>query len=330
MTDTDLTTQAAINALLGDEISAEAPPTEEVVEEEQDDEIAAEEEFQAEADEEGDDPETDPDADEDEEGDEPELPAIEAPQFLDEKERAAFAALPRAAQEMLLKHDKALVADYTRKTQALADDRKAVQAQRQQLEQVVSRFGEVVPELERKIADWQKVDWPKLARDVSAEDYNAYRAQYESDVRQFQQTKQKQAQAEQASFALHLKEQTERLREIAKDKFPELIAADAGEKIMKPLAEYIRGEGYSDDEIRWIGAQDMLMAYKAMKYDQMVAARKDKPALTPKPDAKSNGRPVRAGPAASTSKRAVTKEVQQRFAKTGSKDLAIAMLTNLD
>lgn len=329
MTDTDLSTQAAINALMGDGISEEAPITDEVIEEEQD-EIAAEEEFQADADEDGDDPETDPDADEDEESDEPELPAIEAPQFLDEKERAAFAALPREAQEMLLKHDKALVADYTRKTQALAEDRKVIQAQRQQLESVVSRFGEVIPELERKVAEWQKVDWPRLARETTAEDYNAYRAQYESDVRQFQQTKQKQAQAETASFTLHVKEQTERLQEIAREKAPELIAADAGEKVIKPLEKYIKDQGYSDEEIRWIGAQDMLMAYKAMKYDQMVAARKDKPALTPKPDARSGGKPVRAGPAASTSQRAVKKEVRQRFAKTGSKDLAMAMLQDID
>jgi hypothetical protein len=318
----DLTTQAAIDALMS--VDDDAPITD-VIEEE---EITAEDEFQADA-EDSDDPETDPDAGDDEGSEEPAAPAIEAPQFLDEKERAAFAALPRAAQEMLLKHDKALVADYTRKTQALAEDRKAAQAQRRQLEQVVSKFGEVIPELEQKVAQWQKVDWPKLAREASAEDYNAYRAQYESDVRQFQATKQKQAQAEEASFALHVKEQRERFEELAKAHAPELISADAGDKIIRPLQEYVRGLGYSDDEIRWIGAQDMLVAYKAMKYDQMVSARKGRPVLTPKPDARTTGKPVRAGPAASPSQRA-PKDIQKQFARTGSKDLAIALLRNID
>lgn len=332
MTDKSYSADAAIAALAGGDVPDEAQYDEEQYLEgdESEDEITAEAEVQTDAEEDGDDPETDPDADEDEESDEPEDPAIEAPQFLDEKERAAFAALPRAAQEMLLKHDKALVADYTRKTQALADDRKAVQAQRQQLDQVVSTFGEVIPDLERKVADWQKVDWPALARTRSAEEYNAYRAQYEADAKQLHQTRQQKAQAEQASFVTFVSEQGETLKKIAAEQAPEFLKPDAGEKVLKPLQEYVKALGYSDDEIRWIGAQDMVIAYKAMKYDQMVSERKNKPALTLKPDARSTGKPVRPGAPASTSKRAVTKDIKQRFDKTGSKDLAIAMLQNLD
>jgi hypothetical protein len=326
MNDKALSAEQAIAALSGDDMPDDVLDAEE----EQDTELDAEAEFQAEADEEGDDPDTDPDADEDEEGDEPGT-AIEAPQFLDEKERAAFAALPRAAQEMLLKHDKALVADYTRKTQAVAEEKKAVQAQRQQLDRVVSQFGEVLPEAEREFAEWQKFDWVRLAQMVTAEEYNQYRANAEAAGKRVSTLRTQKAQAEQASFQTFLSEQKTLLTSIAEKQAPEFLKPDAGEKVIKPLVTYIKELGYSDDEITHIGAQDMIIAYKAMKYDQMVAARKNgKPALTPKPDAKSTGKPVRAGAAVSTSKRAVSKDLQQRFNKTGSKDLAIELLKNFD
>lgn len=332
MTDkTPMSVDDAIAALQGDDVSAEARAEDTLLADEQDEEIDAEAEFQADADDDGDDPEADPDADEDEEADEPEA-AIEAPQFLDEKERAAFAALPRAAQDMILKHDKAMVADYTRKTQALAEDRKAAQAQRQQLEQVVERYSEVLPEAERKLAEWQNVDWQQLAARVSAEQYNQFRASYEADAKRIHSLRAEKQQAETISFKAYVAEQAEELRRIAKDKAPELIAPDAGEKVFKPLVEYAREQGYSDDEIRYIGANDMVILHKAWKFDQMMARRKDgkAPALTPKPDAKSTGKPVRAGAASSTSKRAVTKDVQQQFRKTGSTKLAISMLQDLD
>lgn len=329
MTDTTYSVEDAIAALSGDDVSDEAQVDGELPEDEQD-EIDAEAEFQADADDDSDDPETDPDADDDEESDEPET-AIEAPQFLDEKERADFAALPRAAQEMLLKHDKALVADYTRKTQALADDRKAAQAQRTQLEQVVSRFGEVVPELEGKVNQWQNLDWPKLARQLTAEEYNAYRAQAESDVRKLNQVRQQKAQAEQASFQTFIDEQSKLLPDLATAQgVPELQDPKKRDAVLEPLFKYVKELGYEADEIRHIAAQDMVIAFKAMKYDQMVAQSKGRSALTPKPDAKSTGKPVRAGAASSTSKRAASRDVQKKFRQTGSTSLAIAMLQDID
>jgi hypothetical protein len=331
MSDKSLSVESAIAALSGEDISDEAQADASLPEDEQDEEIDAEAESQADAGEDGDDPEADPDAGDDEEEVEPET-AIETPQFLDEKERAAFAALPRAAQEMLLKHDKALVADYTRKTQAVSEERKAVQAQRQQLDRIVETFGTVIPEAEKELADWQRVDWVALAQKVDAETYNQYRAQAEASQKKVFTLRQQEAQAREATFSTHVDEQTKLLKELAADPVkgaPEFLKPDAPEKVWKPLFEYVKGLGYGEDEIRWIGAADAIVAYKAMRYDQMVKAGKT-PALTPKPDAKSNAKPVRAGAAASSSKRAVSKDVAQQFRKTGSTSLAISMLQDLD
>lgn len=324
-----LSVDDAIAALQGDDVSAEAPDA--VLDEEEEQEIDAEAESQADAEDDEGDPESDPADVDDEDEVEPET-AIETPQFLDEKERAAFAALPRAAQEMLLKHDKALVADYTRKTQALAEDRKATQAQRQQLDRVLETFGTVIPEAERELAEWQRVDWVSLAQKVDAETYNQYRASAEASQKKVFALRQQEAQAREATFTTHVEEQTKLLKDLAADPekgAPEFLKPDAPEKVWKPLLEYVKGLGYGEDEIRWIGAADAIVAYKAMRYDQLVKAGK-KPALTPKPDARSTAKPVRAGAAASTSKRAASQDIQKQFRKTGSTKLAISMLQDLD
>lgn len=331
MNDKALSVDAAVAALSAENISEEAQVDETLPEEEQEEEIDAEAESQAAADDDSDDPETGPDADEDEESDEPET-AIEAPQFLDEKEREAFAALPREAQEMLLKHDKAMIADYTRKTQALSEDRKFVQAQRQQLDSAIEILGQVIPEAEREVMKWQQIDWVDLARKVDAETYNQYRASAEQAHRNLAAMRQKETQAREATFTSHVQEQSRLLKELAADPekgAPAFLKPDAPEKVWKPLFEYVKAQGYDDDEIRWIGASDAIIAWKAMKYDQMVKAGK-KPALTPKPDAKSTGRPLRAGPAASSSKRSANTDVKKAFRKTGSTSLAVQLLEDLD
>lgn len=296
-----------------------------------DDEIDAEDDVQADADDEGDDPDVDPDADEDEDDDEPDEPAIEAPQFLDEKMRADWEKLPREAKEMVLSHDRALVADYTRKTQALAEDRKAVQAQRQQLEQVVSQYDEVLPEVMQKAKEWQEVDWVRLKANTTADDFLAYQAQAQQDILAARQLQEKKQKAEVESLTLHVQTEKATLQEIAAARnAADLIDPAKSPKVTKELFDYVQSQGYAPDEIKWIGARDMVIALKAMKYDAMIARRKDgKPALTPKPDAKSKGKPVRGGARASSSKRS-NPDVEKAFRKTGDTRLAMQLLKDFD
>lgn len=324
----------AIAALSG--VSDEAPEAEEIVEDEdneqEDDEIDAEADVQADADEEGDDPEEDPDADEEEDDDEPAEPAIEAPQFLDEKMRADWSKLPREAQEMVLAHDKSLVADYTRKTQEVAAERKQVQAQRSQLDQIVSRYDEVLPEAEQKAREWQELNWVDLKANTTADQYLAYQAQAQQDIQKAVQIRNQRSQAEVESLNVHVQTEHAKLQEIARaQNAVELIQPEKAQAVTTELLNYVRSHGYQDDEIKYIGAQDMVMAYKAMKYDQMLANRKNpKPALTPKPDARTNAKPVRAGARASSSKRAASKDVAKSFQRTGDRNLAMELLKDID
>lgn len=311
----DITPEEALLALEGDEDDG--------------DEFFAEDD-QAEADEDGDDPETDDEADEDDGEDEPET-GLEIPSFLDAAEREAFKTLPPAAQAMVLRQQKALQAGYTRSQQVLSEDRKAVEARKAQLGEVIGRLGDVRTELEAKVSEWNQVDWVALKRKVSADEFLEYQAQAQADARKLQDVRGRATQAERTALAEHVKDQRARLDELAAKEAPEFLAADAGEKVIKPLLEYLQKQGYTADEITWIGAADMLIAHKAYKYDQMIARRQGKqPALTPKPDAKSNAKPVRAGARASSSDRAASKDVRARFNKTGNERDALKLLDQFD
>ena len=83
----------------------------------------------AEASKEGDDQESEDET-------EPEGSPLEAPQHWSAEDRERFAAMPKNAQEWALERDKAMTADYTRKTQEIAETRNRYQQIDQTLEPV--------------------------------------------------------------------------------------------------------------------------------------------------------------------------------------------------
>lgn len=339
----DLTIDAAIDAIAAlddiepeeaiedveDGAEADAEPDADIDDEDED---TATEEVEADAEDESDDPEEDPDADDEEEdSDEPDEPALEAPQFLDETAREQWNDLPREAQEMVLQHDKALVADYTRKTQAVAEERKAVQAQQEQLSGRIEKLGFVLTETEQRAQYYANVDWEAAAQQLSAEEYNQHKAAADRVFQEVQEQRQKMQAVEAEQFDAFVKEQTEIMPSVAEELGQkEFLSPDAGEKVWKPLGEYLVKSGFSEDDIRNADARMSVIARKAQLWDEYQAQKKDKPVLKPKRDAKSKGKPVRAGARASSSKRAPDKKRLERFKRTGNSQDAMELLKAFD
>lgn len=261
----------------------------------QDDGEATDEEIEAEADAstaEADDDQGDPNEASAEDGDdaekdEPDQPAIDPPQFLDATERETFKALPRAAQEMILKHDKSLVADYTRKTQETAKQRKTLDAR-------LEKIGEVLTEREQSLKEWDEVDWVELAGRVSAEEYNRYRAQMDKERREYAALRNTKAAEEAENLRSHNETELRTLAEIA----PELADPREGPKRRGELIAYLRdNEGFDLDRLQWISARELAIAADARKWREHQASLKAQkaapPKLKPKPDAKSAGKVVK-------------------------------------
>lgn len=171
--------------------------------------------------------------------------------------------------------------DYTQKTQAIAEERRSIQAQAQQLQAQVAihtQLADMVTEvksLDKQLAQYKGVDWGELidqdpvqamklnqvfrdlkeAREAKVHEYNQ-QAQYLEQVQA-----QSQAQALQAEAQLLAR------------KVPELTGEKAADN-KAHLANYLRTEGFNDAEVNSIMDHRMVaVAWKAAQYDKLKAGK---------------------------------------------------------
>lgn len=267
-------------------------------------------------------------AEDDEDGDQGEaesLPPIDPPQFLDPSERETFKTLPRAAQELLVRHDRSLVADYTRKTQELASQRKAVTSR-------LEKLAEVHTERERRIQQWNEVDWRKVRAERGTDYMLDLQAQRDEELAEYQKLDEQLQAEQQSSFREHVTAQTERLAAIRPDLVGETGKARRQE-ITNAIAAALKSEGLDEgtvrERIRWLSAFEVSFVDKALKWDAYQAQKSQKPAITPKPDAKSKGKPVRPAARPSSSSTPAAKTVST-FKKAPSVQNAISALLEMD
>ncbi len=133
------------------------------------------------------------------------------------------------------------------------------------------------------IEQWNKVDWPRLAREVSPQDYNAYRAEYEQLQRSASQAAQQLSQTAQSVKAkrqeanqLHLRSEFQKLQELV----PEWRDATRYETEAKELRDYLVSKGADPQQVATISdALSVSIGRKAMMYDKLVASKASKSKL---------------------------------------------------
>lgn len=337
-TNSDLSVDGAISALAG--VSSDAPDAPEMEregsviddEEEQDDaagdDAAAsddEDNVDADSSDADDEGEADPDQeatdDAESEGDEAEQSktAIEPPTGLDEKQRAVFKKLPREAQQIVADHDRALVADHTRKTQALAADRKELQSR-------IANLREVKTEKQKRIEKWQNVDWAEQARKLSPQEYNRNRALMEKEMGEYQSIETSLKRQEQTDYVNHVREQAPELQRIA----PHLAGDNEKAKTARrEIMETALKAGYTQESLRFMSAFEMHSLWKAQQWDKYQAEKAKKPSITAKKNEQSKGRVIR--PAARTNPPTGAKGVVQgKFKRAPTSSNAIAALNAMD
>jgi len=169
-------------------------------------------------------------------------------------------------------------ADYTRKTMEVSETRKAAEAQITQAQQERLAYAQNLQRLqvqaEAALQDQQRIDWKAL---LDADPVEYLKQQHLAQSRQaaLQQVYAEQnklaaiAQAEQANtLQAHIKQQHDEL--IAK--LPTWKDAAKAEAEKNALRDYLLAEGYDKQSVSNItDAKAVLLARKAMLYDQMVA-----------------------------------------------------------
>lgn len=208
--------------------------------------------------------------------------------------------------------------DYTKKSQALAEQRKALEAERQHLEQVKQErqaYAQKLQALDSFLSQQNRgvdLDVLKETDPIGYAVAVAEQSQREKQlavVRAEQQRLAQQQQAEQqASLQNHLRQESEKLVSL----IPEL-ATPQGDAVRKQIRDYAKSVGWTDQELSSVyDSRAVVSLYKAMKYEQL---QKSKPELTKK--LQSAPKMMRSGTSTPPTKNSQDKQVMQRLRETG-------------
>jgi hypothetical protein len=210
-------------------------------------------------------------------------------------------------------------ADYTRKTQKLAEERKLVESEFQQVREERLTYAQILGQLQQKLQEFEppEPDWNRL----EVEDPTEYARQWTSHQRRQQQQFAVQAEQErlnkvqQAELDKLLKEAIAKEVVSLKEKIPEWSSPEKAKAEGMALLDYGQKLGFSEYELSTISDSRQLLAlHKAWKYDQMMSKR-------PEFQAKIKKAPKMASPGSAgsvSSKSSDINNAKKRLAQTGS------------
>ena len=226
-------------------------------------------------------------------------------------------------------------ADYTRKTQALAEERRtfeaSVAAEQQSITQHHAELAALIQASEQSLmGEIQLVNWEQLRTDDPAE-FAARSAELNTRANQINQLKQEglqrwqaENQALQQKQAQVVQQQMQASNEALTRALPEWADETTRATQQKQIGEYLLANGYQAEELRELyDHRALLVARKAMLYDQMQKQSKDA-----KQKVKKLPKVLKPGRKASQKQRLSSKlkAKQTRLKKTGSVDDAAALL----
>ena len=209
-------------------------------------------------------------------------------------------------------------ADYTKKSQALAEQRKAFEAERNHLEYVKQErqaYAQKLQALDSFLTQQDQgvnLDVLKETDPIGYAVAVAEQSQREKQLAVVRNEQQRLAQQQQsehhASLQNHLRQESEKLVSL----IPEL-ATPQGDAVRKQIRDYAKSVGWSDQELSSVyDSRAVHTLYKAMKYEQL---QKSKPELNKK--LQSAPKMMRSGTSAPQARSSQDKQVMQRLRETG-------------
>jgi len=182
-----------------------------------------------------------------------------------------------------------LGADYTKKTQKLAEERKAVEADRakiQEANKLRDQYAQRLQMMEQFLQQQNKGENLEALKEVDPIGYAvkvAEQAQREKQLAVLQQEQQRIAQQQQAEqserLQSHLAEESHKLTSA----IPGYGDAKTGDQIRKDIREYAKSIGWSDQELAGLyDSRAVLSLYHGMKYAKL---QSNKPSIAKKVEA---------------------------------------------
>ena len=209
--------------------------------------------------------------------------------------------------------------DYTRKTQELAESRKAMQAELAELDRERAEYAQLLPAMAERIeqAAEQEPDWDKLYDTdptMAAKAERQWRKQQDERQAQLQAVKAEQERMRQ--IAEHKNQQLQQQylqqqREILPEVIPEWRDRKVAAAEATQIRDFLLGEGFTEQDVGGMtNATLVKLARKAMLYDRgenranQVKAKPKKPATKTLKSGSRATQPKRASPAQEAQKRA--------------------------
>lgn len=322
---------SAIEGLLSDssedtETETPTPPTGESPEETADDEQPEQLDDSQESDEETDDETSDEDG---------EIAGDEQEETSEQQSQPRTFKVKVDGEEVEVPEDELLkgysrTADYTRKTQKLAEERNAFEAEANAVREERRQYAESLKQLDAVIqsAAPAEPNWDQLRNELPPDEFAAAWADWQRHDQQRQAVAAERRRAEEAVQADEVK-RLQRFVESERDKLLEVIPAWKDESVAKKekgeLVEFAKSRGFSEEELSQVYDHRVInLLRSAMMYDRM---EKAKPAVREKIEKVKAATP---GPTGAV-RRAVSEDTKarQRLAKTGRVDDAARVIEGM-
>jgi hypothetical protein len=175
--------------------------------------------------------------------------------------------------------------DYTQKTQALAEQRKAIEAEKAAVEQAKSlrdQYAQRLELIEKVLSEQNKTEDIEHLKDTDPIGYAvkvAELSQREKQLTAVQAERSRLAQQQQAEYQQKLQEVLIQEAGKVSQAIPEWNT-EKGEDVRKDIRTYAKGLGFSDQELSQVyDSRAVLTLWKAAQYDKLIS---NKPEVTKK------------------------------------------------
>jgi len=264
------------------------------------------------------------DSQEYEEGDEPEEPT---PTY---KVKVGKEELEVPLDELLKGYSR--TADYTRKTQEIAETRKVVEAERQKIEEASrlrDTYAQRLSVIEQMLSQGEKAEDLAALKETDPIGYAVKVAEQTEREKQLaavraeqQRIAQQQQSEQQERLQAHLQAESVKLQEA----IPEIADPVKGQAIKTDIRNYAKKLGFTDQELAQVyDSRAVTAIYKAMQYDKLTAGKSE--AVKKVTQAPRMMRPGTSTPEARESQEG--KKLREQLKRSGNKNDAARIFERL-
>tara|TARA_R100000278_G_C5465550_1_gene162513 strand:+ start:406 stop:1449 length:1044 start_codon:yes stop_codon:yes gene_type:complete len=182
-------------------------------------------------------------------------------------------------------------ADYTRKSQVLAEQRQKAQeeleATQQERQRYLSQLEQFNSQADKQLEEFKSVDWTKLKQEDPSE-YMLKRDQYrelQDSQREVAEEQQRLVRKQQEEAQAKWQEELTRQQEIMAQRLPDWADPEKGPKLKREIKSFAVKKGFTEQEVNTlIDARSVDVLHKAMLYENLLDAKisKKKAKVVPK------------------------------------------------